>query len=200
MSDRIIWLRGTEWRANSYVAGNILFDAGVSVDAVHPYRDQIDTIVLTHGHYDHTVNLSSLAEFCCAKIKIGEYELPLLTDAKLCLSNQFGEQPSNYPTEVLKDGDMVGEFTVYHTPGHTHGSICFFRESDGALISGDTIFPNGSFGRTDLPTGNQAKLISSINRIAELPVQSLWPGHEMPVVKDAKRHVLLSKNEVARYG
>ena len=95
---------------------------------------------------------------------------------------------------------MVGDFIVYHTPGHTQWSICLFRETDGALIAGDTIFPNGSFGRYDLPTGNHAQLVSSINRLAELPVESLWPGHEMPVVTNAKRHVLLSKYDVVRYG
>lgn len=200
MSESIIWLSGTGWRANSYIAGNILVDAAVSVDAVQPYRDQIDTIVLTHGHYDHMVNLVRLAEFCNAKVMIGEYDLPFLSDAKLSLSIQFGEQPPKCPAEILKDGDRVGDFTVYHTPGHTQGSICLFREADGALIAGDTIFPNGSFGRYDLPTGNHAQLISSINRIADMPVESLWPGHEMPVVTDAKRHVLLSKYDVVRYG
>ncbi len=200
MSESVIWLSGTGWRANSYIAGNILVDAAVSVDAVQPYREQIDTIILTHGHYDHIVNLVRLAEFCNAKVMIGEYELPFLSDAQLSLANQFGEQPPNYPAEILKDGDRVGNFTVYHTPGHTKGSICLFREADGALIAGDTIFPNGSFGRCDLPTGNHAQLVSSINRLAELPVESLWPGHEMPVVTDAKRHVLLSKYDVVRYG
>ena len=200
MNESIIWLSGSGWRANSYIAGNILFDAGISVDAVYPYKDQIDTIVLTHGHFDHTANLAKLAELCNAKVMIGEYELPFLTDASLCLSNRFGEQPPNYPAEILKDGDKIGEFTVYHTPGHTQGGICLFRESDGALIAGDTIFPNGSFGRYDLPTGNHTQLIASINKIAELPVQSLWCGHEMPVVKEAKRHVLLSKHDVVRYG
>ena len=200
MSEAIIWLSGSGWRANSYIAGNILFDAGISVDAVYPYKDQIDTIVLTHGHFDHTANLAKLAELCNAKVMIGEYELPFLTDINLCLSNHFGEQPPNYPAKILKDGDKIGEFTVYHTPGHTQGGICLFRESDGALIAGDTIFPNGSFGRYDLPTGNHTQLIASINKIAELPVQSLWCGHEMPVVKEAKRHVLLSKHDVVRYG
>jgi glyoxylase-like metal-dependent hydrolase (beta-lactamase superfamily II) len=200
MSEAIIWLSGTGWRANSYIAGNILVDAAVSVDAVQPYRDQIDTIVLTHGHYDHMVNLVRLAEFCNAKVMIGEYDLPLLSDAHLSLSNKFGGETPKYPAGVLKDGDKIGDFTVYHTPGHTQGSICLFRETDGALIAGDTIFPNGSFGRYDLPTGNHAQLVSSINRIAELPVESLWPGHEMPVVTDAKRHVLLSKYDVVRYG
>ena len=200
MSESIIWLSGSGWRANSYIAGNILFDAGISVDAVYPYKNQIDTIVLTHGHFDHTANLAKIAELCNAKVMIGEYELPFLTDASLCLSNRFGEQPPNYPAEILKDGDKIGEFTVYHTPGHTQGGICLFRESDGALIAGDTIFPNGSFGRYDLPTGNHTQLIASINKIAELPVQSLWCGHEMPVVKEAKRHVLLSKHDIVRYG
>ena len=200
MNNPIIWLRGDSWRANSYVVGNILFDAGVSVESVLPYKEQIDTIVLTHGHIDHTANVAEIAKICSATVFIGKYDLPLFTEAGLSLSNHFGEQTPNCPAETLEDGDVVGEFVVYYTPGHTHGSISLFRESDGALISGDTIFPNGSFGRCDLPTGNYAELVCSINRLAELPVRSLWCGHGIPVVKDAKRHVLLSQYEVPRYG
>ncbi|HJJ36971.1 MAG: MBL fold metallo-hydrolase [Methanocorpusculum sp.] len=200
MNESIIWLSGTGWRANSYVAGNILVDAAVSADAVYPYREQIDTIVLTHGHFDHTANLLELAELCSAEVMIGEYDLPFLSDPRISLSHQFGQRPTAYPAKILKDGDTVGGFRVYHTPGHTRGSISLFRESDGALIAGDTIFPEGSFGRFDLPTGSRADLVGSISKLAELPVNSLWPGHDMPVVTDAKRHVLLSKQFLERYG
>lgn len=200
MSESIIWLSGTGWRANSYVAGNILVDAAVSLDAVYPYREQIDTIVLTHGHFDHTANLSELAKLCSAEVMIGEYELPFLSDPRLSLSSHFGENPSAYPAKILKDGDTIGEFKVYHTPGHTQGSISLFRELDGALIAGDTIFPEGSFGRFDLPSGNREELIASICRLAELPVNSLWPGHDMPVAADAKRHILLSRHFVQQHG
>lgn len=58
---------------------------------------------------------------------------------------------SSEPMEVaveLDDGDFIGDFEVIHTPGHTPGSICLY---DGkSLISGDTVFANGGFGRVDV--------------------------------------------------
>ncbi len=200
MSEPIRWLREIGWRANSYVAGSVLVDASQPVTAVEPWKDQIEAIVLTHGHYDHMANLRSLAELCKAPVYIGEYDLPFLNDDELCLARHFGEHAPGITASALKDGDIIGEFTVLHTPGHTHGSICLYREEDGALIAGDTLFPHGSFGRTDLPTGSHADLVASINRLAALRIDSLWCGHDMPVPSGAMRDVLLSQAEVPRYG
>ncbi|HJK59086.1 MAG TPA: MBL fold metallo-hydrolase, partial [Methanocorpusculum sp.] len=61
MREPIRWLREIGWRANSYICGNILIDAAQPVTEVAPYKDQIDTIVLTHGHFDHMANLADLA-------------------------------------------------------------------------------------------------------------------------------------------
>ncbi|MDO5844059.1 MAG: MBL fold metallo-hydrolase, partial [Methanocorpusculum sp.] len=63
----------------------------------------------------------------------------------------------------------------------------------------DTIFPNGSFGRTDLPTGSHEDMVKSINRLAELKVESIWPGHETPVLENGKRDILLSQAELKNY-
>jgi glyoxylase-like metal-dependent hydrolase (beta-lactamase superfamily II) len=198
MTEPIIWLRGRAWRANSYVIGNILVDAGLPVSDIQPYRDQIDTIVLTHGHYDHTANIREIADLTGAGVFIGESDAPFLSDDALCRASAFGARPPGGPADPLKD--HVGEFRVLRTPGHTHGSVCLFREEDGALIAGDTLFPHGSFGRTDLPTGDHQELVASVDRLAELSVRSLWCGHETPVPSDAMHDVLLSKAEVRRYG
>ena len=200
MREPIRWLREIGWRANSYICGNILIDAAQPVTEVAPYKDQIDTIVLTHGHFDHRANLAALADLCNAKVWIGEGDLAFLTDDSLSLAGHFGSHSPGITAEPLADGDRIGEFVVIHTPGHTRGSICLYREEDGALIAGDTLFPHGSFGRTDLPTGRHADLVASINRLAELHIESLWCGHDMPVPSGAMRDVLLSQAEVPRYG
>ena len=200
MSEPIRWLREIGWRANSYVAGSILVDASQPVTAVEPWKDQIEAIVLTHGHYDHMANLRALADLCDAQVCIGEGDLAFLTDDALCLAGHFGEHAPGITASPLADGDRIGEFTVMHTPGHTRGSICLYREEDGALIAGDTLFPHGSFGRTDLPTGSHADLVTSLNRLAGLKIESLWCGHDMPVPSGAMRDVLLSQAEVPKYG
>ena len=61
----------------------------------------------------------------------------------------------------------------------TPGSVCFLVEGEGKqlLLSGDTLFAQ-SVGRTDLPGGDGAKLLSSLRRLAELPDDLLvLPGH-----------------------
>ncbi|HJJ88684.1 MAG TPA: MBL fold metallo-hydrolase [Methanocorpusculum sp.] len=200
MCESIYWLKEVGWRANSYVSENILVDASQSVMTVAPYKDQIDVIVLTHGHFDHMANLPDLIDLCDAKVYIGERDFPFLFDDFLSLADHFGGRSPGISAVPLADGDRIGEFMIIHTPGHTGGSICLYREEDGALITGDTLFPHGSFGRTDLPTGNHVDLVTSINRLANLHIESLWCGHDIPVPSDAMRDVLLAQAEVSRYG
>jgi glyoxylase-like metal-dependent hydrolase (beta-lactamase superfamily II) len=66
---------------------------------------------------------------------------------------------------------------VLHTPGHSLGSICLRILDTGILITGDTLFPGGSFGRTDFPTGNERDLVESLRRISEMSFEIGLPGH-----------------------
>ena len=81
----------------------------------------------------------------------------------------------------VEDGDRmpVGqvEFTVFHTPGHSPGSICLY--TPGHLFTGDTLFVDDA-GRTDLPGGSLDTLIASIQqKILPLPDDTIiWPGHD----------------------
>lgn len=189
-----LFLPGRIWQANSYIFGPLLIDAGIDASRILPYRDQITKIVLTHGHFDHLVHAKEIAELCDAELFIGEYDYEFLTDPALSLAGHFGAEQPVLDAHTLKDGDTIEGFTVYHTPGHTRGSICLFR--DGCLVSGDTVFPEGSYGRTDLPTGSPEDIRSSLQRIATLPVESLYCGHGEPVPEGAMDHVLLSAGNV----
>lgn len=189
-----IILPGRTWQANSYIVGSILVDAGIDSNRIVPYAEQITKIVLTHGHFDHIVHAKEIAELCNAEIFIGEYDYEFLKNPTLSLSGLFGASQSVFEANILKDGDIIDGFTVYHTPGHTRGSICLFKE--GCLICGDTVFPEGSYGRTDFPTGSQEDMRNSLKRLSKLPVTSLFCGHGEPVLSDAHKHVLLSAENV----
>jgi hydroxyacylglutathione hydrolase len=69
------------------------------------------------------------------------------------------------PNRWLAEGDEVriGEqaFAVLHCPGHTPGHVVFVNQAARFAILGDVLFC-GSIGRTDLPYGNHAALIRSI--------------------------------------
>ena len=82
----------------------------------------------------------------------------------------------------LNNGDIVkfGEtqLQVISVPGHSAGGVAFYNEKDGVLIIGDSLF-KGSIGRTDLPGGDYATLISSLTKkIMILPEDTIvYPGH-----------------------
>ena len=84
----------------------------------------------------------------------------------------------------LVEGDLeAGEhrLQVIETPGHAPGSICLYWPEARALFTGDVIFSQ-SLGRTDLPGGNGALLKEAIDRLVDLEVDLLLPGHG-PVVQ-----------------
>jgi glyoxylase-like metal-dependent hydrolase (beta-lactamase superfamily II) len=102
----------------------------------------------------------------------------------------FGARsPGILPDITLKDGDIIGGFTVIHTPGHTPGCICLFSEKDQLLISGDTVFTDGAFGRYDFPGGSRAELQRSLERLTPLAIEGLFPGHGSPVEEGGSRHI-----------
>ena len=121
-------------------------------------------ILLTHSHMDHIGALSELQS------KLG---IPVAVHA-----SDVKSLPS-LPEMLLNHGDMVSfgniNLEVFHTPGHTPGSVCF--KVGRYLISGDTIFPGGP-GKTASPD-NLKQIIKSIaDKIMVLPDDTeIYPGH-----------------------
>ncbi len=184
------WISEGDLYANSYIYGSILIDAGVTPMAVKPYRDTIDTIILTHCHFDHTAHVKEIAHMCKAKVAIHRADATGLFDEMRCLSMHFGARaPGIVPDIMLVEGDTIGTLRVLHTPGHTPGSICLFAEDDRVLISGDTVFTDGGFGRYDFLGGSRTDLARSLDRLSGLDVEGLYPGHGIPVESGGRLHI-----------
>lgn len=185
---QVRWLYSGEPWANAYVAGNILVDAGVQPMAVAPYREQIETIVLTHCHFDHIARVKEIAHLCGAKVAIHAADARGLLDEIHSLSMNFGARsPGIVPDILLSDGDTIGDFVVLHTPGHTPGCICLYSGTDRLLFSGDTVFADGYFGRYDFPGGSRTELARSLDRLAALDVGGLYAGHGGPAEENGSR-------------
>jgi glyoxylase-like metal-dependent hydrolase (beta-lactamase superfamily II) len=112
----------------------------------------------------------------------------------------FGERAPPVPaTRLLNDGDRVGGLLVIHTPGHTPGGICLYDTEARDLISGDTVFTDGGFGRTDLPGGDETALRHSLERLGALDVKGLYPGHGSPVERGGSRHIAAAREFLGRF-
>jgi glyoxylase-like metal-dependent hydrolase (beta-lactamase superfamily II) len=131
---------------------------------------------------------------CRAKIAIHKNDAQGLTDDTRSLSMHFGARsPGLVPGIVLSDGDTIGGLRVIHTPGHTPGSICLYAESERGLISGDTVFTDGAFGRYDFIGGSRTDLGQSLERLSRLDVEGLYPGHGEPVNSGGGRHIAAAR-------
>ncbi len=176
--------------SNSYVHAGVLVDAGASPLVLEPFRREIELVILTHCHYDHTAYLGEIAHMCRAKVAIHELDAPGMRDSMRSAAMMFGSHPpSRHPDVLLRDGDQVNGLLVIHTPGHTPGGICLYDREEHLLFSGDTVFTEGSFGRWDLPGGDRRALGNSIERLANLQVEELCPGHGVPVQRGGSRHI-----------
>ena len=83
------------------------------------------------------------------------------------------------PDFFLKEGDISinnVDLKIFHTPGHSPGSISLYLPDQKLLFTGDLIF-KGGIGRTDLPGGDGSLLKESIKRLSELEIEWLLPGH-----------------------
>jgi hydroxyacylglutathione hydrolase len=186
----VTWIPGGGFLANAYLVDTILIDAGVLPSAIEPHRREIDSIVLTHCHYDHTAYLKEIAHMCNAGIAIHHLDAPGLFEDHLSLSLHFGARsPGIAAQRFLSEGDRIGPLKVLHTPGHTPGSICLYLEKENLLISGDTVFTDGGFGRFDFPGGDRMALAQSISRLDKLGIEGLYPGHGTPVRHEGRHHI-----------
>lgn len=187
--------------ANCYILisekGNaVIIDApGRAEDVISRIESEgavISKILLTHGHFDHIDALNGLD----GEVFIHEYDLPKLYDPSLNLSESLGAGRfiCGGDAAALKDGAIIKTdelvIKVWHTPGHTNGSVCFII--DDMIFSGDTLF-KGSIGRTDFLTGDAGVMNKTLKMIAGFNGgygdYRVFPGHgEETSLMHEKRH------------
>ena len=186
----------------------MVIDPGGSVNEIVELLDilkaNLKYIYLTHCHGDHIGGVKELKERKGGKILIHRYDAEGLYNPEINLREHVGLTPEHLEADSrVDDADLIHlgdlEFEVLHTPGHTSGGSCLYCEEEKLLFSGDTLF-RGTWGRTDVPTGNFEDVINSITKkLMVLPDETIvYPGHgkstmireEKPIYLELKPRLL----------
>ncbi len=162
---------------NAYLLGHddlALIDPGPEIDThrealLAAAGGRLRWIFCTHTHRDHSPLALSLKAATGAQV-FGFGRTP--TD---------GRQDETFvPDRALADGDLVAcdgfSLRAVHTPGHASNHLCYLLEDRGVLFTGDHVM-QGSTVVISPPDGDMQAYLDSLQRLLELPVGALAPGH-----------------------
>lgn len=150
-TDNYLWLLHDGKRALVVDPG----DAEPVQRVLNQFALQLDSILVTHHHADHTGGVDALRQATGATV--------------------FGPASERIPQPFtpLREGDTATAlglpFQVLDVPGHTAGHIAFFSPDINGhplLFCGDTLF-SGGCGR--LFEGTPAQMLASLDKLAGLP-------------------------------
>lgn len=165
--------------------GTVLVDAPEGVAAWLKKRGmKVDALLLTHQHFDHVLDAAAVrSEHGCTV----HAWAPLSKD--LTLEVLFGAVTgSSYSVpEFIVDEVLAGQsetrvagerWELFHVPGHSPDSLCFYLPGEKLLFGGDVLFLDG-VGRTDFPGGSFEQLAVGIEtKLWPLPEDTkVYPGH-----------------------
>ncbi len=174
----------------------LLIDTGLGVGNL---RDEVTrlttlpvTVISTHVHWDHIGGHRQFERHLVHPAEAawlnGAFPIPkaaviAMLQRDCTLPEDF--RPENYsifcgaPARVVEDGDRIElggrTLTVLHTPGHAPGHLCFWEDARGTLYSGDLIYQGTIYA--NYPSTDPQALLRSMEKVAQLPIKRVFPGH-----------------------
>lgn len=161
-------------------------ESGRILDELKKSGAQVEYILLTHGHYDHTTAVPELhAALPEAKIYIHQADANGAGSRLFPLAGQVDDLLLYDEGDTLPLASLTIE--VLHTPGHSPGSVTL--KTGDVLFTGDTLFA-GDCGRTDLRGGSWEEILASLGRLGRLEGNfHVLPGHGPASTLDTERQV-----------
>lgn len=170
----VVAIPNGQFAQNCYLVGDQSFGAAVMIDPGEEAERflaelnrrgwSLRAIWLTHAHIDHIMGVGVVHRATSAPIHLHPLDRPLYDELPAYgswVGMQLEAPPA--PQVALAAGQMLRigqfQFEVRFTPGHSPGSVSFLGH--GLIFGGDVLF-NGSVGRTDLPGGDSATLLATI--------------------------------------
>lgn len=174
----------------------LLIDTGLGICDISPevrrLTDKPITAVATHIHWDHIGGHHYFPDFYAHPAELAWLQgaFPLPVEAVRKMLTQSCDLPAGYdvrsyalfqgtPTRLLQDGDQMDlggrSVQVIHTPGHSPGHLCFWEAERGYLFSGDLVYKGTLYA--NYPSTDPAAFLESLDKVAQLPVKRILPGH-----------------------
>ena len=152
----------------------------------------VDKVVLTHAHHDHAMGTFLILQRADPEVYVHEEDTRYI-------ASRLGEN-----LVKVREGDVIETelwpLQVYWTPGHTSGSMSLYNLEHRILFSGDTVFPDGYYGRYDGESGSYEATVESLRKLDKLDVEFLLSGHGSPVFEDGNRHIDMALRSATRWG
>lgn len=203
----IIPLRVGQMATNCYVVSDAETGDALIVDPGDDAEYIIDTVasnhvhpvamVATHGHFDHIMAAFALQLAYTIPCYINGLDALLVARMVKTAKHFLGVPIVDPPPRVRKglaDSDHIRLGKTYikvmATPGHTPGGISLYHKRSACIWVGDTMFADGTVGRTDHDYSSVIDLNHSIRNILKLPGETrIFPGHgEETTVELAKQY------------
>lgn len=159
---------------NTYIVGTgptFVIDPAVDdaayLDAVLTVAGRVTAVLITHRHPDHVGGVRAVVERTSAPVRA------------------FGNADAGgVAVEPLVDGEVLDTqgalLTTIYAPGHASDHVCFLLQGTASLFAGDNLLGEGTAVIAP-PDGNMADYLDSLERLRELPVDRIFPGHFRPL-------------------
>lgn len=146
------------------------------------HAGQIEALLLTHCHFDHTGGAAAFREMTGCQIVAHELDAKFLEegDSEITAASWYGRTIEPFSIDRKLSGDReeirVGTRMIeaLHTPGHSPGSLVYLTESDGlrVLFAQDVHGPIHPSLRS-----NRNDYIESLELLLSLEADILCEGH-----------------------
>jgi glyoxylase-like metal-dependent hydrolase (beta-lactamase superfamily II) len=148
---------------------NTLIDVGCEPEIIRRIRGiytgvgkkEIEQVILTHNHMDHTGSLKLIREHFSPKV--------------------YAFTPGEGVDELLADGQCLriadNECEIIHVPQHSYDSVCIYFKEEHILFAGDTpLVIRGTDGSYEAP------FIRALERLVRMKIESIYFGHGQPLI------------------
>jgi len=159
-------------------------------------------IIITHAHPDHMSTIEKIRAMYTIEVVSHENEKEYAEGKKFpkpktLLARGFACISNILPTircsidHTLANGDIFEGFRIYHTPGHTPGSIILEDPDSRAIFTGDTILTNKKGTKIKKPSpvfsiDYDSALSNAVRVLSSTRPQFIFPGHGKPIINAKK--------------